>query len=49
MLLVIFILGVMITFFGLAGIVYSLLQIMGISAFSVWLLALCRGVHRRPG
>jgi uncharacterized membrane protein len=36
LLLVIFLLGVMVTFFGLTGTVYSLLQLIGISAFSVW-------------
>jgi uncharacterized membrane protein len=36
MLLVIFLLGMMVTFFGITGIVYSLLQIIGVSAFSVW-------------
>lgn len=37
MLLVIFMIGVFITFFGLAGVVYSLLQLLGFSAFSIWL------------
>ncbi|MFA5267289.1 MAG: DUF1700 domain-containing protein [Methanoregula sp.] len=36
MLLVIFMIGVMVTFAGLAGIVYSLLQMIGFAAFSVW-------------
>ena len=36
MLLVFFLLGMMVTFFGFAGIVYSLLQLIGVSAFSVW-------------
>jgi uncharacterized membrane protein len=37
MLVVIFMIGVMVTFAGLAGIVYSLLQLVGLSDFSVWL------------
>jgi uncharacterized membrane protein len=37
MLLVIFMIGVFITFSGLASVVYSLLQILGFSAFSIWL------------
>jgi uncharacterized membrane protein len=37
MLLVIFILGVVITFSGLSAVVFSLLQILGFSAFSIWL------------
>jgi uncharacterized membrane protein len=37
MLLVIFMIGVFITFSGIAGVVYSLLQLLGFSAFSIWL------------
>jgi len=36
MLLVFFLLGMMVTFFGFAGIVYSLLQLIGFSSFSAW-------------
>jgi len=36
MLLVIFFIGVMIAFFGLAGFAYSLLQILGFSAYTLW-------------
>jgi uncharacterized membrane protein len=37
MLLIIFIIGVLVAFSGVAGIVYSLLQLVGFSGFSVWL------------
>ena len=37
MLLVFFGIGVLIAFFGLAGVIFSLLQILGFSAFSIWL------------
>jgi uncharacterized membrane protein len=37
MLLVFFCIGILIAFFGLAGIIFSLLQILGFSAFSLWL------------
>jgi uncharacterized membrane protein len=36
MLLMIFILGVILTFSGLSAVVFSLLQILGFSAFSIW-------------
>jgi uncharacterized membrane protein len=36
MLLVIFIFGVVVTFFGIVGILYSLLQMAGLSAFAIW-------------
>jgi len=36
-LLMIFIIGVMVAFSGVAGIIYSLLQLVGFSGFSVWL------------
>ena len=37
MLLMIFIIGIMVAFSGVAGIIYSLLQLVGFSGFSVWL------------